>query len=549
MTSTGFATDATTADAATTDAATTDAATGEFFRKGAPVMADSERVTVDPMDEHNELLVSHVHPPDWVNPEPAPMYNMVVIGAGTAGLVTSIAAAGLGAKVALVERHLMGGDCLNVGCVPSKCIISSSRVAAQIRDAQHFGIGANGGPKVDFAAVMERMRRLRAGISSVDSAKRFAENGVDVFLGNGVFTGPNTVDVGGKTLRFKKAAIATGARAVCPPIEGLAEAGYRTNETIFALTERPDRLAVIGGGPIGCELAQAFQRLGSQVTLFEAGPHVLNREDPDAAAIVQEKMVRDGVWLVLGCTIRRVTVENGQKKIHVDVDGKEESFLVDDILVGAGRAPNVDGLGLEVAGVEYDQRSGVHVNDFLQTANPNIYAAGDVCMVWKFTHAADFAARTVIQNALFSVGFLGRKKLSSLTMPWTTYTEPEVAHVGLYEKDAEAKGIEVETFVQPLAEVDRAILEGGDEGFVKVHVRKGTDKIVGATIVARNAGDMISEISVAMVNGLGLKAIAATIHPYPTQADAIRKVADLYNRTRLTPRVKKWMARWMAFRR
>ena len=496
-------------------------------------------VTVPPMDEHNQRLVGHVHPPDWVNPEPKGTYQLIVIGAGTAGLITAIGAAGLGAKVALIERHLMGGDCLNVGCVPSKGMISSSRVAACVREAGRFGIKVGGDVNVDFPAVMERMRRLRADISHVDSAQRFSENGVDVYLGEASFTGHNTVEVGGARLRFKKAVIATGARAISLPIVGLEEAGFLTNETVFNLTERPARLAVIGTGPIGCELAQTFQRLGSQVTVVEIGPQVLPREDRDAAEIIQRRMEKEGVRFVFNCNTKRVESAGGEKRLHIEVDGQSEVIAVDDVLVGVGRKPNVDGLNLGAAGVEYDSRRGVKVNDFLQTTAPHIYAAGDICMAWKFTHAADFAARIVIQNALFHLGPFGRRRLSALKMPWCTYTHPEIAHVGHYENDAKEQGIEVDTYVQPLNEVDRAILEGEDEGFVKVHVKKGTDEIVGATIVAANAGDLISELSVAMVNGIGLKGIANAIHPFPTQADAIRKVGDQFNRTRVTPLVKK----------
>ena len=511
-------------------------------------MAEAARVTVTPMDEHNAKLVSHVHPSDWVNPEPAPKYNLVVIGGGTAGLVTAAGASALGAKVALIEKHLLGGDCLNVGCVPSKCVIRSSRAAAEFRDAARYGVRFEDQPEVDFGAVMERMRRLRASISHVDSARRFREElGVDVFLGEARFTGRDAIEVDGRVLKFRRAVIATGARAASLPIEGLEEAGYYTNETIFTLTERPNRLAVIGSGPIGCELAQAFQNLGSEVTVVEMAPQILGREDRDAAAILQNQMERDGVRFLLHARTQRITLDAGDKVLNV-VQGRLEEVRVDAILVGVGRKPNVEGLNLEAAGVDYDPRSGVKVNDALETTNPAVYAAGDVCMAWKFTHAADFAARIVIQNALFSIGPLGRRKLSALTMPWCTYTHPEVAHVGLYEHDAKERGIEVDTFVQRFDEVDRAILDGDAEGFVKVHVRDRTDEIVGATIVARNAGDMIGELSLAMANGLGLGKIANTIHPYPTQAEAIRKVGDLYNRTRLTPRVKKWMERWMAFR-
>jgi mercury(II) reductase len=505
----------------------------------------SEKVIILPEDKYNLELVSNVHPKDWQNPTPAARYNLVVIGAGTAGLVTAAGAAGLGAKVALVERHLLGGDCLNVGCVPSKSIIRSSRVVADIRDASQHGLRNSNDTEVDFPAVMERMRRLRAKISYRDSARRFQDLGVDVFLGEGRFSSPETVEVDGKSLRFKKAVIATGSRPVVPPIEGLTEAGFLTNETVFSLTEQPPRLAVIGGGPIGCELAQAFRRLGSEVVLFHNASHILNREDEDAAEIVQQAFIQDGIRLILGCKTKRVERINGNKVIHIECQGKEETITVDEILVGTGRAPNVEGLNLEEAGVKYDKREGVISNDQLQTTNPNIYAAGDISLKYKFTHTADASARIVIQNALF----LGRKKVSALTIPWCTYTNPEIAHVGMHERDALEKGMAVDTFIRAFEEVDRAVVDGEEEGFVKIHVKKGTDKILGATIVARHAGEMISEISLAIVGNLGLKTIANVIHPYPTQVEAIKHVADAYNRTRLTPFVKKLFARWLAWNR
>jgi pyruvate/2-oxoglutarate dehydrogenase complex dihydrolipoamide dehydrogenase (E3) component len=498
-----------------------------------------------PDDVYNEALVSNVHPLDWENPEPAPRYNLVVIGAGTAGLVTAAGAAGLGAKVALVERHLLGGDCLNVGCVPSKCVIRSSRVVADIRDADQFGIRVPQGMEADFPVVMERMRRLRARISAHDSAKRFKDMGVDVFLGEGRFSRPDTVEVAGKALRFRKAVIATGTRPVHPTIEGLAEAGFLTNETVFSLTERPRRLAFIGGGPIGCELAQAFRRLGCEVTLFHNASHILNREDDDAAEILQQSFIREGIRLVLNCKTKKVQKRNGNKIIHIECGGKEEEIAVDEILAGAGRAPNVEGLNLEAAGVKYDKRQGVEVNEYLRTTNPRIYACGDICLKYKFTHTADATARIVIQNALF----LGRKKLSALTIPWCTYTDPEIAHVGVYERDGREKGIAVDTFIRPLNDVDRAIADGEEEGFVKIHARKGTDQVLGATIVARHAGEMLSEITLAIVGNMGLGTLANVIHTYPTQAEAIKQVADAYNRTRLTPFIKGLFTRWLAWRR
>jgi pyruvate/2-oxoglutarate dehydrogenase complex dihydrolipoamide dehydrogenase (E3) component len=465
---------------------------------------------VFPHDEHNATLLSNVHPRDWKNPVPAPRYNLVVVGAGTAGLVTAAGAAGLGAKVALVEQHLLGGDCLNVGCVPSKCVISSARLAAERAQSVAFGVQVRGAVEVDFVAVMERMRRLRARISHHDSAGRFQhELGVDVFFGHGAFTGPDTIDVAGATLRFKRAVLATGARAAHPPLPGLAEAGFLTNETVFSLTHRPARLAVLGGGPLGCELAQAFRRLGSTVTIIEQGAQFLPREDPDAARVLAEVFQREGISIRLNARLERVTVSGADKVLHLD-DGP---LAVDAILVGVGRTPNLEGLNLDAALVQHN-RHGVQVNDYLQTTNPLVYAAGDVCLDYKFTHTADATARIVIQNALF----FGRKRLSALTIPWCTYTDPEVAHVGMYERDAGRAGTELDTFTVPLSEVDRAIAEGAEEGFVKIHVRKGGDRILGATIVARHAGEMISEVSVAMAGKVGLGALARVIHPYPTQA-------------------------------
>ena len=503
-------------------------------------MPRPETSPLAPLDTYNQTLVANVHPPDWTNPTPADRYHLVVVGAGTAGLIAASFAAGAGARVALVERDLMGGDCLNVGCVPSKSIIRSSRVFAELRDAAALGWRVPAGAVADFEAVMARMRRIRAQISPVDSAARYRdEKGVDVFLGSGRFTSETTLDIDGATVRFKKAVIATGARAARLPIPGLAEAGFLTNETVFNLTARPRRLAVIGGGPIGSELAQAFCRLGSEVTLFEISDHILVREDTDAAAIVQAAMTRDGVRVVVNCRIDRVEQNGPEKRIHVTCD-EARSIAVDEIFVGVGRTANTDELGLDAAGVNHD-RTGVTVDDTLQTSNPRIYAAGDVCMAWKFTHAAEDAARIAVQNALFP----GRRRLSTLTMPWCTYTDPEVAHVGLYEHQAAAQGVPVATYTHEWRDVDRAIADGEDDGFVRIHTRKGTDEILGATIVARHAGEMISEITLALVGRLGLGTLANVIHPYPTQSDAVRRAAFQYSVTRVTPLVRRLLGVWL----
>ena len=437
----------------------------------------------------------------------------------------------------------MGGDCLNVGCVPSKGVISAARAAAAVRQAGEFGVEVPHGVNVSFAAAMQRMRRLRARISASDSAKRFRDLGIDVYFGQARFVGSGTVEVDGTHLSFKRAVIATGARAAAPPIPGLDAVDYLTNETLFSLTELPRRLGVIGAGPIGCEMAQAFAQLGSDVLLVEAEHGVLPSEDRDAAEIVQRAMSRDGVKLFC-CGKDLAIKDDGGIRLAVGSHGRGYDEPIDKLLVAVGRAPNVEHLNLESVGVDHDKR-GVKVNERMQTTNPMIYAAGDICSPFQFTHAADFMARIVIQNALFK----GRKKSTSLVMPWCTYTSPEIAHVGLYEGEAKEKGIDVDTFVQELRDVDRAILDGEDEGFVKVHVRKGTDTIVGATIVARHAGDMISEITLAMTHGLGLKKIGGTIHPYPTQAEAIRKLGDQFSRTRLTPLVKRLFGKWLTWTR
>ena len=506
---------------------------------------------VEPQDEANRALLENVHPRAWQNPQPGGRYNLVVVGAGTAGLISAAIGAGLGAKVAMIEHHYLGGDCLNVGCVPSKGVIRAARFAAEARRAQkEIGLALAPGAEPDFEAAMRRMRAVRARISHDDSAARYRDElRVEVYLGEARFTGPDEVEVDGRRLRFARAIVATGARAAAPPIPGLAEAGYLTNETLFNLTARPARLGVIGAGPIGCEMAQGFRRLGSEVVVVHADAHLLPREDADVAALLERRFAEVGIRVVHGATRERVSVRDGARRLHFTrAGGAAEEVAVDEILVGVGRAPNVEGLGLEQARVAYD-RTGVRVDDALRTSNPRIYAAGDVCLDWKFTHAADASAKIAVQNALFSLGPLGRKKISSLVMPWCTYTDPEVAHVGLHAAEAVKQGIEVDTFDVPLAQVNRAVLDGEEEGLVRVHLRRGSDRIVGATIVASHAGEMIGELTLAMTAGLGLSAIGNTIHPYPTQAEGIKRAAGFYTRSRFTPGIARWFERYLRLRR
>ncbi|MFO0706585.1 MAG: mercuric reductase [Nitrospira sp.] len=516
-------------------------------------MHGSDKPLVLPDDESNRLLVENVHPSHWVNPEPQGRYNIVVLGAGTAGLITAVVAASLGAKVALIERHLMGGDCLNVGCVPSKGIIRAARAWADLKKAADFGLHIPAGVRYDFGAVMARMRTLRARISHNDSAHRYSKLGVDVYLGSGRFADPDTMLVegpaGNRTLKFSRAAICTGGRAAAPAIPGLKEAGYLTNETVFSLTTLPPRIAVIGAGPIGCELAQSFARFGSQVYLVEAQHGILPREDRDAAQIVERRMLEDGVTLL--CCGKDLAVRRTEegKQLTVDSHGRRYEVTVDKIVVGAGRLPNVEGLGLEAAGVQYDQQ-GVRVTARLQTTNQRIFAAGDICSSYKFTHAADAMAQIVIQNALFPHPFgLGYASIDALEMPWCTYTEPEIAHVGLYERDAQAKGIEVETYTFKLDEVDRAILDGEEDGFARIHIKKGTDTVVGATIVASHAGDLITQFSILMKAGAGAKTIAGTIFPYPTQAEVNKKVVNLWRKAHFTQATKDRLIKLFAWLR
>jgi pyruvate/2-oxoglutarate dehydrogenase complex dihydrolipoamide dehydrogenase (E3) component len=504
----------------------------------------AKAAAVAPLDEHNRALLANVHPEGWVNPQPAERYNLVVLGAGTAGLVAAAGAAGLGARVALVERSLMGGDCLNFGCVPSKTLIRASRTCAAVSRAARYGIIAPAA-HAEFGAVMERMRRIRSELSANDSAARFKDLGVDVFIGEARFAGADAVEVGGARLRFARALVATGARPTAPPIPGLAESGFLTNETVFSLTEMPKRLAVIGAGPIGCEMAQAFRRFGAKVWMLEALDQILPREDRDAAAIIERALVADGVGLFTGCKVTGAASGTNARTVRFERRGSPHQIEVDEILVTAGRAPNVEGLGLEAAGVEYDRRAGVKVDDHLRTTNPRIYAAGDVCSALQFTHLADTHARIVLRNALF----FGRARVSDLVVPWCIYTDPEIAHVGMTEAEAKARGIAIRTFVQRMDAVDRAVLDGETEGLAKVHVAEGSDRIFGATLVASHAGETISELTAAIAAGIGLGRLADVIHPYPTQAEAIKKVADAYNRTRLTASRKRILGRYFGWRR
>ncbi|MFN7768410.1 MAG: mercuric reductase [Planctomycetaceae bacterium] len=496
-------------------------------------------------DNYDRMLDANVRPADWRNPKPRERYNLVVIGGGPAGLITSIAAAGLGAQVALVERDRLGGDCLNVGCVPSKSLLRAAKAAAASRSAGRFGVASDSAPRVEFDAVMRHVRQSRAVLSRHDAAARYRDQGVDVFFGEGKFLDPTSFEIGGQRLRFARAVICTGARARVPAIPGLAEAGFVTNETVFSVEELPRRLTVLGGGPIGCELAQAFARLGSQVTLFDTGPRVLPRDDEGAARLVQAQLVAEGVQLHCDSQVTQIVTQGAAKRVHFETRAGSGLVDTDVILVATGRLPNTAGLGLEQAGVRFDPQSGVEVDDFLRTSNRNIFAAGDVCSPWRFTHAADAMARIVVRNALFP----GKTRVSRLLIPWCTYTDPELAQVGLTELEAQRQNIPLSTFEVNLAELDRGVVDGISSGLLRIHLVPGKDRILGATVVGPHAGDLISQISLAMTNGLGLSAFAQTIVPYPSLAEAFKRAADARNRTRLTPWVQSLLRRWFAWTR
>ena len=464
-----------------------------------------------------------------------------MIGAGTAGLVTAAGTAGLGGRVALIERGKMGGDCLNTGCVPSKALISSARLVEQIRQAEKWGLLPQD-PQFLFDAVFARMRERRARIAPHDSQNRFESLGVDVFRGSARFLSPREVRVEGTVLRAKNFVIATGTRPAIPEVDGLDRVTHYTNETVFdEMREKPQRLVVLGGGPIGCELGQTLARLGVEVTILQRPPRLLEREDTDASELLLRRLEAEGVTVLTGAQARVAAAHGSTIRIWADVEGEGTRHPIDcdAILVAAGRKPNVEDLGLEEAGVAFSGK-GIKVNAHLQTSRRHIYAAGDVAGPHLFTHVADSHARTVVRNILLP---WPKAKREDGVIPWCTYTSPEVARVGLNEMEAEKKRIACDVWKQPLADVDRAVVESEEEGFAKVLTKKGTDRILGATIVAERAGDLIHEFVLAMKAGVGLKTISGTVHAYPTYAEIARKVADAQQKARLTPFAKRLLKR------
>ncbi len=463
-------------------------------------------------------------------------YNVVVIGAGTAGLVTAAGTAGLGGRVALIERNKMGGDCLNFGCVPSKALISSARLIEKMRHAENWGLKKIN-PEFEFTEVMERMRAVRAQIAPHDSQERFESLGVDVFRGDARFRSPHEVEIGETVLRAKNIVIATGSRAAIPKIEGIEKIRYFTNETIFDnLETKPESMIVLGGGPIGCELGQTFARLGVRVTILQRGPRLLPREDSDVADFLEQRLLNEGVSVIKNAEAKSVSQTGDGIELQIS-SREQERIEASVLLICVGRKPSVDSLGLKAIGIAASER-GVKVNEYLQTTQPHIYAAGDVAGPFLFTHMADAHARVVVRNILMPFQFL-RQKIDYSVVPWCTYVDPEIATVGLSESSATKKNLEYDLIAARVDEIDRPVLEGEASGFVKVLAAKGTDRILGVTLVCENAGDLLHEFVLAMKYGVGLGKISSTIHAYPTFAELARKAGDKYNKTRLTPMAQK----------
>jgi pyruvate/2-oxoglutarate dehydrogenase complex dihydrolipoamide dehydrogenase (E3) component len=478
-----------------------------------------------PNDE--DVFLRRVRPELWQNPIPTGVYDLVVLGAGPAGIAAAEEAARLGVRVALIERNRIGGNSLNTGSIPSKAIVKSAGVYAAMHEAERFGAPMPSEPSLDFAKVMERMCRVRTRISEHHSVEKLRALGIDIVFDMARFEAADTMRVGDAVLRFKKAIIATGARPKAPlEIPGLEQAGYRTSATIFDMEALPKRLAVIGGGPLGCELAQAFSRLGAHVTIVQNDAKFLPREERDAAEILSRSMARDGVEIRLNTTVVGARGTDGAKILETVNNDVKDEIEADEVLLSIGRVPNVEELGLEKAGINVDPQQGIRVDDFLATTNPAVYAAGDVCMDLKFTNAAQASARIAVRNALS-----GRQdRQSRLVIPWCTYCDPEIAHIGVHVWEARLKSVPIKSYTVMMHDVDRAITDGSDTGFVKIHIAEGTDHILGATIVASRASELINEMSVIMSAGIGMNDLAKIEHTYPAESGAIALAARAFVR-------------------
>ncbi len=469
-------------------------------------------------------------------------YDLIAIGGGTAGLVTAAGGASLGLKVALVEREQLGGDCLWTGCVPSKALIASAKLAHQMRHAERLGL-AGASPHHVFESVMERMRAARATVAHHDDSERFRKLGIDVVFGNATVKTPRDVVVDGRTLSSPRLVVATGSSPAVPPIPGLAEAGYLTHLDAFDQNTLPSRIAVLGAGPIGLEFAQVYARLGAKVTVFEMFPRALPREDAEASQAILKALVAEGITIHTGTKVESVGSGAGAKSVQGRTQSGEEICEdVDEVFVATGRRPNGLGLGLESIGVELSNGA-VKVDASLRSTVPGIWAAGDVAGGLQFTHVADYQAKLVLRNSVFPFS----SKANYDAVPWVTYTDPEVARVGLTEDEASQREKSVKVYRYDFADLDRAIVDGHDNGFVKI-VTRANGKILGASIVASGAGELIMSIVIAMQNGIPLKKLSRAVFPYPTMAEGIKRTADSYYREKFAGRsgdMLRQVVRWL----
>ncbi|HEY1314047.1 MAG TPA: FAD-dependent oxidoreductase [Steroidobacteraceae bacterium] len=468
--------------------------------------------------------LERVRPPVWHNPAPSGHYDLVILGGGPAGLTAARVARSLGLSVALVERARLGGNSLNAGSIPSKALVRSGRAFAAMLNGRRFGAPDAGEPMADFSAVMRRMHAVRSRIAESCSALRLTAMGVDVFFGHAEFAQDRCMQVGAAALHFRKALIAAGARPRAAAIPNLEAVGYLTSNSFFEIERLPRRLAVIGGGPLGCEMAQAFAHMGSRVTILQDEPKFLPREERDAAEILSLSLARSGVETHLNTTIVGARAANGEKLIDFENTGVSRTLAVDEILVSIGRVANSDELRLAAAGIATAADGRIQIDDFLTTSNPDVYAAGDVCMAHKNTNVAQASAEMAVRNAFA----MAEQRHSSIVAPRCTYCDPEIAHIGMHVWDAARQGIAVKTYTIMMQDVERAIIDGRVDGFVKIHLRAGSDEIIGASIVASRASEMINEVAVIMHAKLGMRALAGILHAYPAQSDAIRLAACAY---------------------
>ena len=474
--------------------------------------------TSNSADADIEKYMARVRPKDWVNPPPKDLYDLVVLGGGPAGLAAAESAAAAGLTVALVESDRLGGNSLNVGSIPSKAIIRSGRLALMSQETSESPAPRNGGESADFDHVIARMREIRTRVAEYHSIDRLTAQHIDVYFSEARFFDRRSVVAGAARLPFKKAIIATGSRPRPSDIPGLDRTGFLTSSSIFDVATLPPRLAIIGGGPLGCELAQAFCRLGSRVTILQNQAKFLPREERDAAELLSLSLSRDGVDTRLNTAVIGAAMRGAEKVLQTVNDGVHCTVEADEILLSTGRVPNIEGLCLPAAGIEFEAESGIQVNDFLRTTNVRVFAAGDVCSGHKFTNVAQATGRMAVLNAFGK----RRERQSHLLIPWCTFCDPEIAHIGMQVWEARQQGVPVKTFTIMMQDVDRAMTDGQDDGFVKLHVRDGTDEILGATIMAARASDMINEVSVLMSARIGMRKLARILHAYPAQSDAIR---------------------------